>query len=173
MVSTILILAVAASALIVSWKLIWRAAASKTQSPQELSLHQLNVQVFRALTNDEDEAYLRMHLGPVEMHSIQRRRAALALQMIRLVDENARMVILIAQHLKAAGNPDVVRTAEDLLVLALRLRMNLFAVRFCLGMRWLLPGARMFVPAWGPIYGKVTASLFRLRELNAPSPIHT
>jgi hypothetical protein len=173
MVSTILILAVAASALIVSWKLIWRAAASKAQSPQELNLHQLNVQVFRALTNNEDEAYLRMHLGPIEMHSIQRKRAALALQMIRLVDENARMVILIAQRVKSVGKPDVAGTAEDLIVLALRLRINLFAVRFCLGMRWLLPGVRVFVPAWGPTYGKVTASLFQLREFNPPSPIHT
>lgn len=173
MVSTILILALAGSALIVSWKLIWRAAALKTQGLQELNLHQLNVQIFRALVSNEDEAYLRMHLGPAATHSIQRKRAALALQMIRLVDENARMVILIAQRVKAVGKPGVAHTAEDLILLALRLRVNLFAVRLCLGVRWLLPGVRVFVPAWDPTYGKVTASLFRLGENNIPSPIHS
>jgi len=171
MVSTILILAVAASALILSWKLIWRAAAPTCRSSQELNLHTLNVQVFRALTSNEDEDYLRMHLGLARMHSIQRRRAALALQMIRLVDENARMVILMAQRVKAGGKPDVAGTAQDLIVLALRLRLNLFAARFCLGMRWLMPGVRVIVPAWDPAYGQVTASLFRLRELNPLLPI--
>jgi len=161
MVSTILILALAASALILCWKLV--RAARQDRYKQE-GLHELNVCVFRALTNSSDDIYLRTRLDAVRTRSFHRKRTALALQMIRLVDENAQVVIHMAQRAKAVGDPVLTSKAEELMGLALRLRMNLVAVRFCLGIKWLMPGLDVVVPAWDTRYRDLAASLFRLRQ---------
>src|SRR5262249_4576598 len=170
MVSTILILALATSALVVSWKLVWTAGIAQDRYSQE-RLHEVDVRIFRVLIDSTDDVYLATHLNPLSARSFRRKRVVLAFRMIGLVDDDARKVIHMIQRAKTVGDPVLNRRANDLMSLAIRLRMNLVAVRFCLGLKWLMPGLEFVVPAWDAVYLELAASLFCLPQHDSPIPI--
>jgi hypothetical protein len=130
----------------------------------EARKHEVDPDVFRLLLDPAEEQYLRRSFPPHEFRALQRRRMALALHAIRLVGDNAAMLMKLGQLAKSEANPALTKEAEDLIYGALRLRVNLLLVQPCLGLKWLFPGWTGAFPAIEMPYEELLAYLSRIRQ---------
>src|SRR5436305_14923200 len=132
MVSTIVILAVAAAALAASWSLIFQNKQPKifTVYDWEKKKREVDVQVFRCLVDRNQERYLALALTRDQFASFQRRRAQLALRILAIAKENADMLMRVGAIARNNADPILMREAESLVVAANHLRFNLLLAKY-------------------------------------------
>ena len=165
MVSTVLILTVAASALALAWSLL-RGGHLEIRNEQdwEQQKHVVDVQIFRALLDYNEARYLRSSLSERQFRNFQRKRIQLTLGMLRLVEENAGMLIRLGQFARLKRDPALSEKADELITNAIRFRLNLFLARPCLYMQWLFPSLGLLLAAWDVRYQHLLDSLARVQQ---------
>lgn len=72
----------------------------------------------------------------------------MALCMLRLVEENAGMLMRLGQLARMKGDPALTQKANELVATAIQLRLNLLLARLCLCLKWLFPSWTASVPAF-------------------------
>lgn len=165
MVSTLIVLAVAALALTLAWSVL-RSGYPEIGSEQdwEEKKHDIDIPIFRALLDPGDERYLRRSLPRNQFHSFQRRRIRLALRMLSLAEENSGMLMRLAQLARMKGDPEVTEKADELIATAIQFRLNLHLLKLCLGLRWLYPSWSVYLPAFDVRYRNLLDSLALIHE---------
>lgn len=165
MASTLLILAVASSALILVWSLL-HSGHPEIHSSQDWDekRHDIDVQIFRALVDRDEERYLRNSLSRNQFEAFQRRRIRLALRMLRLVEDNAGMLMRLGQLARMKGDPALTQKADELVATAVQLRLNLLVAKFCLCLKWLFPSWTVSPPAFDVQYQHLLDSMARVRR---------
>jgi hypothetical protein len=165
MVSTLTILFVSVLSLFLVWRVLRPGFPQvKNLEDWEARKHEVDPDVFRLLLDPAEEQYLRRSFPPREFRALQRRRMALALHAIRLVGDNAAMLMKLGQLAKSEENPALTKEADDLIFGALRLRVNLLLVQPCLWLKWLFPGSTgMFLSVELP-YEVLLAYVDRIRQ---------
>jgi hypothetical protein len=166
MVSTIVILAVAAAALAASWSLIFQNNQPKifTVYDWEKKKREVDVQVFRCLVDRNEERYLAFALPREQFASFQRKRTRLALRMLRLAQENADMLMGVGALARNNADQILMREAENLVAAATQLRFNLLLARYCLWVKWMFPRWAVSVPPVETRYQHVLDSLSIVRQ---------
>jgi hypothetical protein len=165
MVSTLTILFVSVLSLFLVWKVLRPSFPQvKNLEDWEAMKHEVDPDVFGLLLDPAEEQYLRRSFRPQEFRALQRRRMALALHAIRLVGDNAGMLMKLGQLAKSETNPALTKEAEDLIYGALRLRVNLLLVQPYLWLKWLFPGWTGTFPAIEMSYEELLAYLNRIRQ---------
>ena len=165
MVSTLLILAVASSALAVAWSLL-RSGHPEIRTGQDWGekKHEIDVQIFRVLLDRNEERYLRGSLSHHQFRNFQRKRIQLAMRMLRLVEDNAGMLMRLGQLAKMQGDPLLTQKADELVAAALELRLNLLSAKLCLSLKWLFPSWKVAVPAFEVRYQDLLDCLVRVQQ---------
>jgi hypothetical protein len=160
MVSTLVILAVAALALVFAYGLL-RSGYPEIRSGRDWDekKHEIDVQIFRILLDRNQELQLRSFLSQDQFVAFQRRRIHLGLRMLRLVDENAGMLMELGRLLKIKCDPALTLKVDELIATALQLRLNLFLARLCLYLKWLFPYSTVSLPAFEVRYQHLLDSL--------------
>ena len=160
MVSTLVIFAVAAMALVCAYGLL-RSGYPEILNGRDWDekKHEIDVQIFRTLLDRNEELQLRSFLSQNQFAAFQRRRIHLALRMLRLVDENAGMLMELGRLAKIKGAPALTQKVDELITTALQLRLNLLLARFCLYLKWLFPSATVSLPAFEVRYQYLLDSL--------------
>ena len=172
MVSTITISLLSVVSLFLVWKVLHpNLAKVRNLEDWEARKHEVDPEVFRLLLDPAEELYLRRSFPPREFRVFQRRRMALALRSLRLVEENTAMLMKLGQLARSDTNPILAKEAEDLIQTALRLRVNLLLSQPCLYLKWLVPGWTWSFPAVEMPYRELLSGLNRIqqerqRELN-------
>ncbi len=140
MVSTIVILAVASSALALVWSLL-HTGHSKICNGQdwEEKKHEIDVQIFQAILDRDNERYLRRSLSRSQFESVQRKRIRLALQMLQLAEENAGMLVRLGELARTGRDPALAQRADELIATAIQFRLNLLSARLWLSLKWFFP----------------------------------
>lgn len=160
MVSTLVILAVASLALVLAYGLL-RSGYPEIHSGRdwEEKKHDIDVQIFRVLLDRNEEFQLRSFLSQNQFAAFQRRRIRLALRMLRLVDQNAGMLMELGRLAKIKGDPALTQKVDELIATALQLRLNLFHAKLCLYLKWLFPSSSVSLPAFEVRYQHLLESL--------------
>jgi hypothetical protein len=168
MVSTLLILTVAASALALTWSLL-RTGHPEIHSGQdwEEKKHEIDVLMFRALIDCAEERYLRSSLAPNQFESFQRRRISLALRMLRLVEDNAGMLMRLGHLARMNGDPALTQKADDVIASAIQLRWNLLLAKLSLSLKWAFPFWMVSVPAFEEKYQHLLNSLAHVQQCSS------
>jgi hypothetical protein len=166
MVSTLLILAVAASALVMVWSLVYRNAqqAVLTLAEWEKKRREIDVQIFRSLVDCNEQRYLAQSLSSDQFKVFQRRRIQLALRMVRLAKENADMLVRFGAAARTRHDPVLAREADELVAAATQFRLNLMLARCCLWVRWVFPDWPVAVPSIETQYRHMLDSLLRVQQ---------
>jgi hypothetical protein len=166
MVSTLLILAVAACALAMVWSLVLHNGqqAAFTVADWEEKKSEIDVQIFRSLLDRDEELYLAVSLSRNQFAAFQRRRIELALRIIRLAKENADMLIRLGSLARSGDDAELTREADQLLAAASQFRLNLTLARYCLWVRWIFPRWPVTVPTIETPYQHMLDSLVRIQE---------
>jgi hypothetical protein len=165
MVSTLLVLVAAVSALALAWSLLGAGHAEiRNGRDWEEKRHEVDVQVFRALLDRNEERYLRSSLPHRQFQDFRRKRIRLALRMLRLVEENAGMLIKLGQLARMKGDPALSQKADELVATAIQFRLNLLLARLSLCLRWLFPSWMVSLPAFDVRYQHLLDSLARVQQ---------
>jgi hypothetical protein len=166
MVSTLLIFAVAASALAMVWFLVYRNGrqAAFTVADGEKKKWEIDVQIFRSLVDWNEQRYLALSLSRDQFGIYQRRRIQLALCMVRLAKENADMLVRFGGAARTEHNPVLAREADQLVAAAIQFRLNLMLARCCLWVRWVFPRWPVAVPSIDARYRHMLDSLLRVQQ---------
>lgn len=165
MVSTLLILVAVSSALALVWSLL-RSGHTEIRSGRdwEEKKHEIDVQIFRALLDRNEERYLRSSLPHHQFQDFQRKRIRLALNMLRLVEENAGMLIRLGQLARMKGDPALTQKADELVASAIQFRLNLLLARFSLCLKWLFPSWTVSLPTFEVRYQTLLDSLAGVQQ---------
>jgi hypothetical protein len=160
MVSTLLTLAVALLALVLAYALLRRAHTGvRDDHDWEQRKHAIDVEVFRVLLDRKEEIKLRRFLSVDQFALFERRRVRLALQMLRLVDENAGMAMELGQLAKLKPDLALARSIDQMIATAFQLRLNLLLARFCLYVKWIFPSWTVSLPAFELRYQHLLESM--------------
>jgi hypothetical protein len=165
MVSTITILLVSVLSLYLVWTIMRPGLPPiKSLGDWEANNHAVEPELFRVLLDPAEERYLRQSLPAREFRLFQRKRMALALRWLKLVGDNAAMLMKLGQLARTEGNPRLAQEAEDLIHGALRLRVNLMLVEPCLWVKWVFPGWSWPLPGLEIPYQELLTYLGRIRQ---------
>src|SRR5690242_18364083 len=160
MVSTLLVLAVALSALACAYALL-RGAHTGVRDGLDWQQrkHAIDVEIFRVLLDRNEEVQLRRFLSPHQFTSFQRRRIVLALRMLHLVDENAGMAMQLGRLAKMKGDLARAEKIDEMIATAFQLRLNLLMARLCLCLKWTFPSSAVSLPAFEVRYQQLLDSM--------------
>ena len=117
----------------------WFARSAKIPSPADL--HSVDVEAFRNLIDEDEEAYLRNHLPAREFRRVHRERMLAAVEYVRAAYHNAGILVTIAEGARASADPQVAEAAGRLFDNATRLRWYAARVIPRLYFKMLFPGA--------------------------------
>jgi hypothetical protein len=163
MVSTLLIVAVAVLALGVGYSLLRNAhVASRAERDALPNPPEVDVEIFRVLLDRNQELQLRQYLTSNQFATFERRRIRIALRMLRLVDDNAGMLMQRARLAKSKNDSEVVGKMDQLIGNAFQLRLNLVLARCCLYLKWVFPSWTVFLPAFDVRYQHLLDSVYAL-----------
>jgi len=165
MVSTFIVLLVAALSLFLVWTIL-RPGPSQIRSLDdwETKKHDVDLVAFRLLLDPGEEDYLRTLFPSAEFRRLQRRRLGLALRSLNLVGKNAAMLMRLGQLAKAGANLRLAKEADDLIYGALRLRVNLMLAQPYLAVKWLFPACALSVPSFEMRYEELLSYFSRVRQ---------
>jgi len=160
MFSTILTLSVALLALVLAYALLRRAHTGvRGDHDWEQRKHAVDVEIFRVLLDRNEEVQLRRFLPPNQFATLQRRRICLALNMLRLVDENAGMAMALGRLAKMKGDLALAPKIDEMIAAAFQLRLNLLLARLCLYLKWIFPSWTMSLPDFAVRYQHLLESM--------------
>lgn len=160
MVTTLLTLVVAVMALVLAYALLRRAHTGvRDKHDWERRKHAIDVEIFRVLLDRNEEAQLRRFLLPHQFALFQRKRILLALQMLRLVDENAGMAMELGRLAKLKGGPALAPGVDQMVAMAFELRLKLLLARLCLYLKWAFPSRAVYLPAFEVRYQHLLDSM--------------
>jgi hypothetical protein len=165
MASTLLILAVVLLSLVLAGKLLWRRPPEvRSVRDWEAKKHDIDVRAFEALVNLDEERRLRRCLPSRKFRDFQRRRTRLALRLVGLLEENAGMLMSLAQHARAKHDSVLTKQADEMIVIALQIRIKLQLVRLCLSAKWLFPSWTVSLPTFEPRYGHLLNCVIQFQQ---------
>lgn len=172
MVSTLAILAVASAALVLAWSLLRGCLDTYDGCVWEEKRHDIDVNIFRVLIDSDEEQFLRNSVSRNQFLVLQRKRIRLALRVLRMVEDNAGMLMKLGQVARTKGDPTLTRSADQLIATAIQLRFNLLLAGFCLSIRWAFPSCDLSVPAFEERYQQLLVSVGSIEKRLSRATAH-
>ncbi len=93
-------------------------------APTLTELQSIDVEAFRNLIDETEEAYLRGNLPRPEFGRVQRERMLAAVEYVRAAYHNAGVLVAIAQEARESADPQVMEAAARLFENAVALRWS-------------------------------------------------
>ena len=170
MASTILILGVAILCAAFAWRLV-RTPPSKIRnlSDWEAEKYDIDVQVLRNLLDSGEERYLRTHLPRPQFNFFQRKRIHLTLNMLKMIEANAAMLMRLGHLARMNGDQDLRQRGDELIVAALQLRRDIHVLRFCLTLKLLFPAWSVGLPRLEVSYRELMHRLIGVQQYRRPA----
>ncbi|HYL13097.1 MAG TPA: hypothetical protein VEV41_08680 [Terriglobales bacterium] len=173
MITTFILVAIAIVALAFFLAMVRGGGAAVTDvSDLHGRTRPVDLVAFRNLMDPDEEEYLRAHLPPGEFRVIQRERLRAALDYVRCVAINARLLLRLGEAARRSEDPQVAEAGQELVNSALRVRVYTLFVEGKLYAGILMPGMRISSAHITDSYEHLTGLLSRLGRLQDPSRAH-
>lgn len=156
------------------WKLTLGARPRRCSSANwdETRVH-VDIEVFRLLADKEEELYLRRSLPPAYVRTTLRKRAAMAIKCLDAIENNALLLLNMASAAQGSSDPQIARTARQLVMLTLEVRLNIILAIWYLRLKWLFPMWTTLLPSRLPAYDRLIdrgAWLLKTSDVVVPRP---
>jgi hypothetical protein len=115
--------------------------ARPEQVPGVSDLQAIDVEAFRNLIDESEEAFLRENLPPRQFRRVHRERMLAAVEYVRGAFQNAGILVMIAEAARESNDQEVAAAALKLFDNAVRLRWYTAQVIPQLYLKVLLPGS--------------------------------
>jgi hypothetical protein len=129
---------------------------------------EIDIDVLSLLLSREENKYLCKSLPSHEFRSIRRQRISLARKYLKAINRSTGNLIRAAEAARLSGDRDVAQVADELLLIAFRVRLNVPLVHICLFAECLFPTLTLASPlkmgAYREMIGRVA---FILQKVEA------
>ena len=129
----------------------------------------VDLPAFRNLISPDEEEYLRTHLSKTDFRAVQRKRALAAAAYVRCIAHNAAVLLRLGEMGRSSADPEVVRTAQELVNSAIRLRLQAWIALGRLSITVMFPGARLTSGSFVRGYEELTGIVTTLTKLQRPA----
>jgi hypothetical protein len=165
MVSSLLIFVVVILSVILAGTLLWRRHPGVNSiGDWETRKHEIDLRAFEALIDFNDEVRLRNCLSSKQFRYFQRRRVRLALRFVHLMEENVGMLMSLAQRARTKRDSIVSKKADEMIAVAIQLRLKLPLVKLYLFAKWLVPSWTAPLPSFEPSYRELLNCMIQFQR---------
>ena len=164
MIVTMIVIVLALGALAVLY------FAVRTRSEQSRrSIQPIDLEAFRTLNERDDELFLREKLTGSGFRRLKRQRIRVALKYVGRISSNASVVMRLGQDAHLSSDPEVARTATQVLELAGQIRLQCLLAFAKLSVEFAVPSLQLTPAVLVPAYQNLRENVMRLGALETQS----
>jgi hypothetical protein len=128
----------------------------------------VDLKAFRTLVDRDDETFLKQHLPRSRFSRIKRQRVAVTMRYVGRIANNASLVMGLGEAARQNPDPEVARTAVQVIDLATQLRLQCLLALAKLSMEYAVPSLQLTPAVLAPEYQKLRENVVRLGKLQSP-----
>ena len=167
---TLIVIALALGAI----GLFYMAVRARRRRASE-TVRAVDLKAFRTLVDRDDEIFLKERLPRSRFARIKRQRVAVTMRYVGRIANNASLVMGLGEAARQNSDPEVARTAAQIVELATELRLQCLLALAKLSMEYAVPSLQLTPAMLAPEYQKLRENVVRLGKLQssdmAPLPI--
>jgi hypothetical protein len=157
---TMIVIALALSALALFF------VAVRTRRRQSVqAIRQVDLQAFRALTERDDENFLRDRLPASRFRRMKRQRISVTMRYVGRIAGNASVVMRMGAEARLSPDPEVAQTAVQVTELATQIRMQCLLALAKLSAEFAVPSLQLTPAALAPAYQTLRENVLLLGSL--------
>ena len=160
MIVTMFVIVLALGALAV----LYSAVRNRGEQSQR-SIQPLDLEAFRTLSAREDEFFLREKLSGSRFRSLKRQRIRVTLGYVGRIAGNAAVVMRLGSQASLSPNPEIARTAGQVLELAGQIRLQCLLAFAKLSVEFAVPSLQLTPAVLVPAYQNLRENVMRLGVL--------
>ncbi len=149
--------------------LAWQKRQTSPDASLAPHIQPLDIEAFRNLIDPAEREYLRRRLPGPEFRDVQRKRLVAMAAYVRIVGQNAKLLVDIGNQALSAGDPQTAEAARQLANNAHTLQVNAFVALCWIRVAWLLPDYGRSPLAILHGYERLNGSAMLLGRLQNPS----
>lgn len=122
---------------------VYVALRSRGKRAAGQPLQPLDIQAFRALTDREDEQFLREKLARSQFFKLKRKRIQVTFRYLGRISSNAGVVLRLGQSAQRSQNPEAQQAAAHVVDLATSVRLQCMVGMAKLGFEYAFPSMQL------------------------------
>ncbi|HEX5432889.1 MAG TPA: hypothetical protein VFY05_01520 [Candidatus Angelobacter sp.] len=127
----------------------------------------IDLKAFRMLMDREDELFLKQRLPRRRFSKLKRQRIAVTMRYVGRIAGNASLVMGLGEAARGSSDPEVARTAAQILELASQLRLQCLLALGKLSLEFAVPSLQLTPAVLAPEYQKLRENVAHLGKLQA------
>ncbi|MGC2612039.1 MAG: hypothetical protein WA320_18325 [Candidatus Sulfotelmatobacter sp.] len=168
-IAVILVIAATVALGIILRLAVTRSLQARASFGLAATIRPIDIEAFRNLINPTEDDYLRRRLPPAQFRVVRRERLYAMAAYVRVVSDNAAVLVRVGQVAVASGDPRVAGAAQRVVNDALLLRRNttMSLARIYLALAW--PGSGFAAVRVVDHYEQLSGAAMLLGRLQNPS----
>ena len=150
--------------------LFYTAASSRKKRARQ-NIRPIDMKAFRAITDRNDEVFLRRRLPHSEFSRLKRRRIRVTMLYVKRMANNAAVVMRIGEMARTSANPDVARLAAQISETASQIRLQCIVAFAKLSIEFAVPSLQLNPAMLEPSYQALRDNIARLGQLQNAAPL--
>jgi hypothetical protein len=144
--------------------LFYQAVRSRRKEARQ-SVRPVDLKAFRTLMDRDDELFLKERLPRSRFAHLKRQRVSVTMRYVGRIANNASIVMRLGEAAQASPDPEVARTAAQIMELASQLRLQCLMALGKLSLEFALPSLQLTPALLAPEYQKLRENVTRLGAL--------
>jgi hypothetical protein len=149
--------------------LFYTAASSRKKRARQ-NIRPIDMKAFRAITNRDDEIFLRRRLLHSEFSRLKRRRIRVTMLYVKRMANNAAVVMRMGEMARTSANPDVAQLAAQISETASQIRLQCIVAFAKLSIEFAVPSLQLNPAMLEPSYQALRDNIARLGQLQNSAP---
>jgi len=160
MIISMIVIALALGALAV----LYFAVRSRGEQSRR-SIQPVDLEAFRTLSERDDELFLREKLPDPGFRRLKRQRIRVTLRYVGRISGNAAVVMRLGQEARLSADPEIARTATQVLEMAGHIRLQCLMAFAKLSVEFAVPSLQLTPAVLVPAYQNLRENVLRLGAL--------
>jgi len=144
--------------------LFYMAARSRSRRARQV-VRPVDLKAFRTLIDRDDELFLKERLPRSRFSRLKRQRVAVTMRYVGRIANNASLVMGWGEAARLSSDPEIQRTAAQIVEVASQLRLQCLLAIGKLSLEFAMPSLQLTPALLAPEYQKLRENVVRLGKL--------
>jgi hypothetical protein len=144
--------------------LFYMAARTRRKQMRQ-QVRPVDLKAFRTLMDRDDEGFLKERLPRSRFAQLKRQRVAVGMRYVGRIANNASIVMRLSEAARANPDPEIAKTATQIMEVATQLRLQCLVALAKLTLEFAFPSLQLTPAVLAPQYQKLRESVTHLGSL--------
>jgi hypothetical protein len=150
--------------------LFYMAARSRRKQSRQ-QVRPVDLKAFRTLMDRDDEIFLKERLPRSRFSQLKRQRVSVSMRYVGRIANNASVVMRLSEAARVSPDPEVARTATQIMEVATQLRLQCIVALVKLSLEFAVPSLQLTPAVLAPQYQKLRENVTRLGALQSQNAV--